>query len=62
MRVGDLVRCKSENVIFGKGVDDGTGLVIQLSRTHVEDNLSVHVQWAQESLWYEEKDLVVVSE
>ena len=58
MNVGDLVKC-TEGACMG--VDSGFGIV-----THVEkydpDGLSVCVQWAEESLWYEEKDLEVVSE
>lgn len=42
-------------------VDGGYGIVIQVNE-YDSRKLSVHVQWAEESLWYEEKDLEVVSE
>ena len=61
IRVGDLVRCKSENHIFASGLDDGTGIVIQ-TEIYDPDNLSVCVQWNGDFLWYEEKDLEVISE
>lgn len=61
MKVGDLVRCKDENYVFGSGVDNGLGIVIQIE-TYDPDSLSVHVQWGDDSLWYEEKDLEIISE
>ena len=55
MKVGDLVRCIS-NV---STVDSGVGLVIQMQEFD-EDGISIHVQWARDSLWYEAKELEVV--
>lgn len=40
-------------------VDGGLGIVIQVAE-YDPDDLSVHVQWAEDSLWYEAKDLEVV--
>ncbi len=42
-------------------VDAGVGIVIQIEE-YDPDELSIHVQWSGESLWYEEKDLEVVNE
>ncbi len=58
MKVGDLVRC-----IEGpcQSVDGGVGIVIQIEK-HDPDQLSVCVQWKDESLWYEEEDLEVINE
>ena len=58
MKVGDLVKC-----IEGPchSVDGGVGIVIQIEK-YDPDNLSVHVQWDSESLWYHDEDLEVVVE
>ena len=58
MKVGDLVKC-----VVGAcmGIDSGVGIVIQVEE-YDPDELSIHVQWPTESLWYEEKDLEVVNE
>ncbi len=61
MKVGDLVKCKDENCIFGSGVDSGMGIVIQVEKWD-PDSLSICVQWSGDFLWYEEKDLEVISE
>ena len=58
MNVGDLVKCVEGACM---SVDGGYGIVIQVNE-YDSRKLSVHVQWAEESLWYEEKDLEVVSE
>ena len=57
MKVGDLVRC-----IVGScaSIDDGVGIVVQVE-SYDPDNLSVCVQWTNESLWYEEQDLEIIS-
>ena len=58
MKVVDLVKC-----IEGAcaGVDGGFGIVTRVEK-YDPDGMSVCVQWAEESLWYEEKDLEVVNE
>ncbi len=58
MQVGDLVRC-----IEGPhmSIDGGVGIVIQIEQ-YDPDELSVHVQWVNDSLWYEKKDLEVISD
>ena len=43
------------------GVDSGVGIVIQVEE-YDPDELSIHVQWSDESLWYEEKDSEVINE
>ena len=58
MKVGDLVVCTEGPCA---SVDGGFGIVIQVEEYALE-GLSVRVQWANEDLWYEEKDLEVVSE
>ena len=58
MKVGDLVRCIEGACM---SVDGRYGIVIQVNE-YDSRKLSVHVQWETESLWYEEKDLEVVSE
>ena len=58
MKVGDLVRCIEGACL---SVDGGVGIVIQMEK-YDPDTLSVHVQWRDESLWYEEEDLEVVVE
>ena len=62
MKIGDLVRCKDHASTFASGVDAGIGLVIQVERYALGDELSIHVQWFQDSLWYEAEDLEVISE
>ena len=56
--MGDLVVC-----IEGPcaKVDGGVGIVIQIEPWDA-DEPSVHVQWANDSLWYKEQDLEVVIE
>ena len=61
MKVGDLVRCKEENYIFESGVDSGLGIVIQVEEWD-PDALSICVRWADDYLWYQEKDLELISE
>ena len=56
IKAGDLVRCV-EGVCMS--VDGGLGIVIQVAE-YDPDDLSVQVQWAEDSLWYEAKDLEVV--
>ena len=58
MKVGDLVKCIEGAAM---DVDSGVGIVIQIDEYDI-DELSVHVQWSYESLWYEEKDLMVVTD
>ena len=58
MQDGDLVRCIEGAAM---DVDSGVGIVIQIDE-YDPDDLSVHVQWPSESLWYEEKDLEVLNE
>jgi hypothetical protein len=58
MKVGDLVRCIEGACMT---VDAGIGIVIQVEE-YDPDKLSIHVQWSADSLWYEKKDLEVVSE
>ena len=53
MQVGDLVRCIEGSHM---STDGGVGIVIQIAK-YDPDELSVHVQWVNDSLWYEEKDL-----
>ena len=62
MKVGDLVRCKDRGNIFASGIDAGIGLVIQVEKYTPGDGLSIHVQWSQDSLWYEVEDLEVINE
>ena len=59
MKVGDLVKC-----IKGAcaSVDGGVGIVIQIEKYESAEDLSVHVQWPAEDLWYEMEDLKVVNE
>ena len=42
-------------------IDDGIGLVIQVQE-HDPDQLSIHVQWLTDDLWYHEEDLEVLNE
>ncbi len=58
MKVGDLVRC-----IEGpcQSVDDGIGLVIRVQKND-PDQMSIHVQWLTDDLWYHEEDLEVINE
>ena len=58
MKTGDLVVCVEGPCAK---VDGGVGIVIQIESWD-EDEPSVHVQWANDSLWYKEQDLEVVSE
>ena len=58
MKVGDLVVCVEGPCT---SVDGGLGIVIQIGE-YTPGELSVCVQWANEDLWYEEKDLEVVNE
>ena len=58
MKVGDLVACVEGPC---ESVDGGFGIVIQVEE-YDQDGLSVRVQWTNEDLWYEEKDLEVVNE
>ena len=58
MKVGDLVSrldCASHKYASSIGV------VIQIER-YDPDKRSVHVQWCDESFWYEENDLEVIVE
>ncbi len=59
MKVGDLVVCVEGP--WCAWLDDEFGIVIQVEEYN-PDELSVCVQWSDEELWYEEKDLEVVSE
>lgn len=61
MKVGDLVKCKDENYIFGSGIDAGTGIIIQVEK-YSHEGLSICVQWSDDFLWYEEKDLELINE
>ena len=62
MKVGDLVMCKDDNYLFASGIDAGTGLIIHMEQyKDCATGLSVCVQWADDYLWYTEKDLEVVS-
>ena len=61
MNVGDLVRCKDGNHVFAE-IDGGLGIVIQAEKYAHTDFLSVEVQWATDSLWYEDGDLEILSE
>lgn len=58
MKVGDLVKCTEG---FCSSVDGGLGIVLHV-REYDPDCLSVHVQWAEEDLWYQIEDLEVVNE
>ena len=58
MKVGDLVRCIEGACMT---VDGGIGVVIQ-EKSYEPDGLSICVQWAHDFLWYEEKDLEVISD
>jgi len=58
MKVGDLVKCIEGACM---GVDGGFGIIIKLQE-YDPDDLSVCVQWADDFLWYEEKDLEVISD
>ena len=61
MKVGDLVRCKQESQLFDSGPDSGIGIVIQIEEWD-RDGLSICVQWPDEYLWYQEKELELISE
>ncbi len=58
IKVGDLVRCVVGACSY---IDGGLGIVIQTEK-YDSSGLSIHVQWTNESLWYEEKDLEVINE
>lgn len=58
MKVGDLVKC-TEGACMS--IDGGIGIVIQVQE-YDPDDLSVHVQWTEDSLWYQAKDLEVINE
>ena len=58
LKVGDLVKCVEGSC---RGVDDGPGIVIQVD-AYAPEKLSVHVQWADDDLWYEAEDLEVINE
>ena len=61
--VGDLVVCTEGPCL---SVDGGVGVVLQVKNYDFSrpdtPTLSVHVQWAHEDLWYDSKDLEVISE
>tara|TARA_R100000008_G_C3584305_1_gene170944 strand:- start:1724 stop:1906 length:183 start_codon:yes stop_codon:yes gene_type:complete len=58
VKVGDLVRCVEGACT---SVDGGVGIVIQVEK-YDPNQLSIHVQWQNESLWYHGEDLEVISE
>lgn len=58
MKVGDLVRCVEGACM---SVDGGTGVVIQVE-DYDPDQLSIHVQWQSDNLWYHIEDLEVINE
>ena len=58
MKVGDLVKCIEGACM---NVDGGFGIIIQLHE-YDPDDLSICVQWEGDFLWYEEKDLEVISD
>ncbi len=58
MKVGDLVRCIEGACM---SVDGGVGIVIQVEE-YRPGQMSVHVQWQADSLWYHREDLEVVNE
>ena len=58
MKVGDLVRCIEGACM---SVDGGVGIVIQVEK-YDPDQLSIHVQWQSDSLWYHSEDLEVINE
>ena len=58
MKVGDLVKCIEGACM---SVDAGVGIIIQVQE-YDPDGLSVHVQWANDSLWYHKNDLEVINE
>ena len=63
IRVGALVKCRDNNYVFGSDLDAGLGLVVQVEKYEdCDTGLSICVQWATDYLWYEEKDLEVISE
>ena len=57
MKVGDLVKSRDP---FMSGLDAGIGIVIQVEE-YDSDGLSICVQWVSDFLWYEEKDLEVIT-
>ena len=59
MKVGDLVKCVED--AWSHAAVEGVGIVIELD-AYAPGELSVHVQWIDESLWYEKKDLEVINE
>ena len=59
MKVGDLVKCIEGACMK---VDGGVGIVIQIVKYEMAKELSIHVQWPGEDLWYEEKELEVISD
>jgi hypothetical protein len=63
MKVGDLVMFKDSTNAFMSGVESGTGIVIQVDQyENCDTGLSICVQWTDDYLWYEEKDLEVINE
>ena len=60
LKIGDLVKCADGSTMW-RSLDGGVGVVIQIER-YDPDGLSICVQWADDALWYEEKDIEVVSE
>ena len=59
MKVGDLVKCVKGACM---SVDGGVGIVIQIEKYEMAEELSIHVQWPDEDLWYEKEDLEVINE
>ena len=57
MKVGDLVKC---NECACRKVEGGVGIVIQRVKYEMAKELSIHVQWPGEDLWYEDKELEVI--
>jgi hypothetical protein len=58
MKGGDLVRCTEG---FCLSVDGGAGIVLEI-KDYDPDCLSVHVQWAEDNLWYHIEDLEIINE
>jgi|TARA_R110002073_G_scaffold204015_1_gene363849 hypothetical protein len=59
VKVGDLVKCIEGACM---NVDGGVGIVIQVVKYEMAEELSIHVQWSGEDLWYEKGDLEVIDE
>ena len=61
MKVGDIVRCSDSNLTWANGIDAGVGIIISVEKYDI-DSLSIHTQWVMSDLWYEEKDLEIISD